>query len=374
MEIRTLSEFPGVPFNDTLETFFDTYKVDEEIECYQLLFSPYGDKTNFDDLYKLKFQSKIVILNVMDLIIDSYDNTAINELIKFCEDHPEQYFIVYSVHLGLKNEISLPNLYLDTIISSNFTKDLIPCEKEKISNKWLSLNLDTKLHKVMTVCYLLSKHYYENGNITFSMDVPTLVKYDQYKNFVPIPSRLKKDFARGFDKFRSKNFNLLKIQNFDKQDDRVSTNYNDNLLPVYKNIGVEIITGTSFFERTPAVTEKEVQSIFGKTFPIYINGIGMVKEMKKLFDLDLFDDIIDNSYDEVENHFERMAAAIDRNQHLLDGSTNIQELWLDNQKRFEDNCAKMTSMFFDRNYQRLFNHQKIKQALTHFKVTYDYSK
>lgn len=370
MNIQTLSSFPGVPFNDTLETFFDVYKVDEEIECYQLLFSPYGDKTSFEDLYKINFKSRVVILNVMDLIIDRYDNTAIEELTKFCTDHPEQYFIVFNLHLGFGKQLKIPNLYLDIIISSNFTENLKHCEKKEISNRWLSLNRDTKLHRVMCICYLLSKEYYHNGDITFDMNSSTLVKYNQYKNITKVPSRLKKDFSKGYGKFIIQDFNLLKIRNFDKIDDRVASNYNQNLLPIYQNIGVEIITGTMFFERTSVISEKEVQSIYGKNFPIYLNGVGIVREMKKLFNIDTFDDIIDNSYDEIEDHFERMVAAIDRNTHLLDGSTNIHELWYDNQKRFEDNCEKMDLMFFDRNYQRIFNHEKIKQALTHFNVSF----
>lgn len=371
MEIKTLSSFPGVPFNDTLESFFDTYTVDEEIECYQLLFSPYGDKTSFEDLCKIKFESRVVILNIMDLIIDPFDNTAIDELTKFCELNPQQKFIIFNLHLGLGDQLKIPNLYLDTIISSNLTEDLKHCEKKEISNKWLSLNYDTKVHRVMTTCYLLSKDYYKNGNITFRTDAAPLVKFREYKNITKIPTyELRSDFAKGYGRFKSGDFNHLKIRNFDKEGDRVASNYNENLLPIYQNTGVEIVTGTMFFEKTPVLTEKEIQPVFGKNFPIYINGVGIVREMKKLFDIDTFDDIIDNTYDEIEDHFERMAAAIDRNQHLLDGSTNISELWYDNQKRFEDNCKKMDSMFFDRNYQRIFNHEKIKQALTHFDVSF----
>lgn len=370
MEIKTLSSFPGVPFNDTFETFASKYKLLEDVECYQLLFSPYGDKTSFEDLNKIKFQSRVVILNVMDLIIDSHDNADINGLIKFCEDHPRNRFIIFNFHLGLKNQIKLPNLYLDTIMSSNLTENLVPCEKKSISNRWLSLNLDTKLHRVMTVSYLLSKDYYKNGDITFRYDIPPLMKYDKYKNITPISPELKSELSKGYERFKSKDYNLLKIRNFDKVDDRVASNYNNNLRPVYENIGVEIITGTLFFENTPTLTEKEVQSVFGKNFPIYLNGVGMAREMKNLFDIDLFDDIIDISYDEIEDHFERMAAAIDRNQHLLDGSTNIHELWHDNQKRFEDNCEKMKSLCFDKEYQRIFNHEKIKNLLRECNVSF----
>lgn len=369
MEVRTLSSFPGVPFNNTFENFLDTYSLSEDIECYQLLFCPYGNGSSFENLREIKFESRVVVLNVMDLIIDKYDNIALDELSKFCADYPEQNFIIFNFNLNLQSQFNIPNLYLDTIIPTNLTEPLQRCEKKDISNRWLSLNRDTKLHRAMTVSYLLSKDYYQNGDITFDMDSDLLVKYDKYKNVTEIPERLKKDFSIGYQRFKSKEFNLLNISDFDQVDSRVASNYNTNLLPLYENVGIEIITGTMFFEKVPTLTEKEVQSVFGKNFPIYINGIGMAREIKKLFDIDLFDDIIDHSYDEIEDHFERLAAAIDRNEHLLDGSTNIKELWFDNQQRFEDNCNKVDSMLFDQSYQRIFNEEKIKQSLDHFKIT-----
>jgi hypothetical protein len=368
MKVKTLSSFPGVPFNDALENFFDTHKLEEEIECYQLLFCPYGTGSCFNDLHKVKFKSRVVILNIMDLMIDDRDNTAIDELIQFCARYPEQFFIIFSFHLGLQNEVKISNLYLDTLMSTNLTGNLKHCQKKTISNRWLSLNLDTKLHRVMTVSYLLSKDYHRNGDFTFDMESPVLVKYNDYRNITPIPSELKKHLYKGYQRFKLKDFNLVKIRNFDKVTDRVASNYNDNLMPVYETLAVEIITGTMFFEKTPVFTEKELQNVFAKNFPIYINGVGIAKEMKNIFGLDLFDDIIDHSYDEIENHFERIAAAIDRNEHLLNGSTNIRELWYDNQKRFEDNCHKMDSMFFDKSYQRIINHKKITKALRHFNV------
>jgi len=369
MEVKTLSSFPGTPFNDTFETFLDTYNLSEDIECYQLLFCPYGTGTSFDNLYEINFQSKVVILNIMDLMIDKDDNVAIDEIKKFCEDHPEQNFIIFNLHLNLQNELKLSNLYLDTIIPTGFTEKLNHCEKKEISNKWLSLNSDTKLHKVMTVSYLLSKDYHENGNITFSVDIPPLVSYHKYKNITKIPETLRTEFSKGYERFKSRDFNLLKIRNFDRKDDRVANNYNVNLLPVYETIGVEIITGSMFFEKTPVLSEKELQSVYAKNFPIYINGPGVAKGINKLLDIDIFDDIIDHSYDDIEDHFERLAAAIDRNEHLLNGSTNIQELWLDNQKRFEDNCNRMDAFIHDKNHLQSFNHQKIQNALTHFEIS-----
>jgi hypothetical protein len=371
MEIKTLSAYPGVLFNDTFERFFDAYKLEEDVECYQLVFCPYGRHTSFDDLYKINFQSRVVILNVVDFIIDGVDNIGYDELTKFCSDHPEQNFIIFNFNLGFKDKLKIPNLYFDTIFSAIPTERLAHCQKKNLTNRWISLNADTKLHRVMTVCYLLSKEYHENGYITFDMETPPLARHDQYRNFTKIPSyELRSSIAVGYVKFKSKSFNRLNVCNFDKEDDRVADNYNTNLLPVYERIGLEIITGTMFFESIPSLSEKEVQSVYAKNFPIYINGVGTVREIRKLFGIDMFDDVIDHSYDEIENHFERLAAAIDRNEHLLNGSTNIRELWYDNQKRFEDNCERMDSLIFDADHRQIVNNEKIKNALTHFGVSF----
>jgi hypothetical protein len=360
MEVKTLSFYPGVPFNDAIESFLDAYELGEDIECYQLIFCPYGRHTSFGDLYNIEFKSRVVILNVIDFIIDGLDNIATEEIKQFCEDHPEQNFIIFNYNIGLGDKLNVPNLHWDTIFSGTLTERLTHCEKKNLTNKWLSLNADTKLHRVMAVCYLLSKDYHENGYITFNMNAGPLASHDSYRNFTKISSyQLKSSFAKGYVKFKSKDFRRLKIKNFSSIEDRVSTNYNNNLMPIYERIGVEIITGTMFFENVPSLSEKEVQSVYAKNFPIYINGIGMAREIKKLFDIDIFEDIVDHSYDEIEDHFERLAAAIDRNQHLLDGSTNIHELWYDNQKRFEDNCEKMDQIIFDSKYQQSINYKKI---------------
>lgn len=370
MEIKTLSSIQGLCFNQMLEIFFDEHEVDEEIECYQLIFCPYGFGTNFDDLNQINFKSRVVILNIVDTIIDTEDNTDIIGLTEFCENHPEQNFIVSGPHFNLQRELNIPNLYFTTLAPTSLSEKWIPCEKRNLTNRWLSLNSNTKLHRVLTVSYLLSKEYHQTGFFTFDMNTPIIVTHEQYKNIKNPPSyQLRSDLARGLVKFKSKEFNKLKLTKFDENDLRMTVNYNNNLLPIYERIAVEIITGTMFFEGSPVLSEKEMQSVMAKNFPIYINGVGMAREMKNFFDIDNFDDIIDHSYDEIEDHFERLAAAIDRNQHLLDGTTNIRELWHDNQKRFEDNYKKMENVVYDGEYQRLFNRQRIKKALNHFNVS-----
>jgi hypothetical protein len=370
MEIKTLSSSSGIPFTNVLEEFFDTYTVDEDIECYQFVFCPIGNATSFDDLNKIQFKSRVVIFNVIDTFVDSYDNTAIEELKKFCEDRPEQNFIISTCHLNLQKELQLPNLYLDSYIPSTFSHVYVNCEKKDITNRWVLLNSTAKLHRMLTVCYLLSKDYCRNGDITFDASLSPF-KFNTYKNMMNIPThKIRGDIAKGYVRFKSGDYEFLDMPKMNYVNQNVVDNYNTHLVPFYENVGVELITGTMFFEKTPVLSEKEIQSICGKNFPIYINGVGMAKEMKKFFNIDIFEDIVDHSYDEIENHFERLAAAIDRNQHLLDGSINIKELWYDNQKRFQDNFDRLQSLIQDQVLQRTFNHNRIKKGLTHFNCSF----
>jgi len=376
MKIDTLFSYPGLPFNDIFESFFDKYKLSEDVECYQFIFCPYetGTGISFNDLNKLNFQTRVVIFNIIDSIIDIDDNTDIHGLQKFCAKHPENSFIISSPHFNLQREldkrgINIPNLYLTSWAATTFSERFKRCEKGELSNRWLSFNSSTKLHRVMAMSYLLSKDYGDNGDFTFDFRHKIYKQPYQYKNFKPPSPELKTSFAKGHKKFKNKEFNRIKISQFDASNLAPAANYNDVLSSVYSTYGVEIITGTSFFEQTPVISEKEMQSVWGMVFPIFLNGVGIVRELKSFFDLDLFDGVIDHSYDEIEDHFERMAAAIDRNQHLLDGSTDVHKLWTTHKHRFESNCEKMESLLYDRTYQTLFNYNKIKQSLHHFNIS-----
>jgi hypothetical protein len=379
VKITSLSSSTGFPFNTALEDFFNTYEVDEDIECYELFFNPDGSRSNiesdlggsnFDDLYQIKFKSKIVILNIMDSIVDKDNNVAVDELLEFCSNHPENNFIVFTFHDMFIKQINIKNLYIDTIFSitlgNSFTQKYKYFKKNIKSNEWLLLNSNMRLHRFMTIYYLLSKEYYKNGLISINLDY---LEDKDLKIKSKITKQLKDDFLKGKTRFENNEFNLLKIPPNRNDVNTPIENYNSNLLPIYRKTGIEIITGTMFFNNDTCIGEKEIQNVYAKSFPIYITGCGMVKKMKDLFNIDTFDDIIDHSYDEVENPFERLATAIDKNEKLLNGSTNIKELWSDNQKRFEDNRAKVNSSLRDTTYQTHFNEERIKKSLDYFNVS-----
>jgi phage pi2 protein 07 len=370
-EFKTLSSTPNFPFSTALEDFFDSYEVFDDVECYQMFFCPHGEGTSFDDLYKIKFKSQIVILNIIDSIIDKQNNIAIEELKEFCNKNLDKKFILFNGQFQLKNLLNLTNLYCSTIMPVIFKKRYQDCKKEKITNKWIFLNAYPRTHRMASISYLLSKKYFKNGYISYDDDY--FVRYsdrntDYYSfNINSVPEFIKEDIQKGYQRFKSKKFNRLNILPYK---DKNIENYNLNLLPIYEKTAVEIVAGTMFFQPSSILGEKEIQSVYGKNFPIYINSVGAVNEMKRFFNVDMFDDIINHSYDTVKDPFKRIKLAIDKNKKLLNGSINIRELWFDNQKRFDENCKKLDSLIYDQICQKKFNEKIITAALDHFNILY----
>jgi hypothetical protein len=87
------------------------------------------------------------------------------------------------------------------------------------------------------------------------------------------------------------------------------------LLPVYSKCDVNVVT-ESLYDYCPGIiTEKTLFAWLALQVPILIGYQGIVSHARKL-GYDMFDDIVDNSYDNLPNR-QRVAAAIKRNQHLL---------------------------------------------------------
>jgi hypothetical protein len=208
---------------------------------------------------------------------------------------------------------------------------------------------------------LLSKKYYKNGYVSYEAEDQSCIDLDK------LPFEIRKDYLKGYRRLKARQYRRLNIPQFNGE---TLSNYHLNLLPIYKKIAVEIVTGTMFFQPLPIFGEKEIQTIYGKNFPIFINSAGAVNELKTFYDLDLFDDIVNHEYDSIKDPFVRIKIAVDSNKKLLNGSINLKELWLDNQTRFIENCKKFDEILYNHNYQKNHNEKKIMQALNHFNIFY----
>jgi hypothetical protein len=168
------------------------------------------------------------------------------------------------------------------------------------------------------------------------------------------------------------NAGLLKLQNTNKsnfnidQDDRYDTVYPDWLIShnifnwerklstYYKNTFVELVSETTFKEPTLLLTEKTYHAFLGCNFPILNSTVGTVEHLREI-GFDMYDDIIDHSYDTITDPFERVYTLITKNQELLSNGEKIRKLWKDNLDRMLKNIDfmrdRMCKIYEDRFYQ-----------------------
>lgn len=113
-------------------------------------------------------------------------------------------------------------------------------------------------------------------------------------------------------------------------------NYTQNLLPWYRKSFVEFITVTVFDYNLPWICEKMLNSQLASNFPIWIAGKGTVAWLRNN-KFDVFDDVVNHSYDLESDPVLRIQKAIQDNKLLLQNPDYTKELWLKHHKRFDDN-------------------------------------
>ena len=125
-----------------------------------------------------------------------------------------------------------------------------------------------------------------------------------------------------------------------------AANFNNSLSKYYKETFIEIINETSYVEKCFVTSEKTTNSILGCCFPIWLSSPGTVKFYREM-GMDVFDDIIDHSYDSIDNPIDRMNAAITRNKALLTDPDAVKSLWKQNTVRFLKNVYFIKKTIFD---------------------------
>lgn len=99
---------------------------------------------------------------------------------------------------------------------------------------------------------------------------------------------------------------------------------------------VSLITEPLFEEQETMITEKTLMAFYGGTFPIWVGGWGIPDALKKI-GYDIFEDIIDHSYQWHPDPFARCLLSVQNNLDLLKNKSRVETLWHNNRKRLEHN-------------------------------------
>ena len=113
-------------------------------------------------------------------------------------------------------------------------------------------------------------------------------------------------------------------------------NFTNNLVPLYQNSFVEFVTESVYDYDLAWLSEKLLNNQLGSNFPIWISGKGTVAWLRE-HGFDVFDDVVDHSYDSVQDPVVRMQMCIDSNLNLFKDAKRTKKLWQMHQYRFQQN-------------------------------------
>jgi len=301
---RTSSDGDAIKFQ-ICEHLTDTRKnkdiVESELDLHLIIFHPEGDAKYFH--YKeLKKYGNIVSCN--------YAWKDVN------------YFHYWAYD------------YRNAIISRNIKTNT----PDKLSTKFLCFNGRPDWHRYYTMQRLYDNDLIKQGFISF------LDRYNNYNNishqntFYKIASMMKLSDTSYVDKMIKEKTNLV----LDKTTEQVSKDDRSHDENLFADTSISLITETySEAYRGLFITEKSWRPIANMHLPIWIAQPFMVQAFRE-FGFDMFDDIIDNSYDKIIIDPMRFDAAIKALKKLL---TKMKKLDVDNVlERLESNRNKFLSM------------------------------
>jgi hypothetical protein len=321
-------------------------------------------KNFYKNTFEHMIKSDLVLLGTKDHYTSGQYNPWTQhqpDVVEYLESimlkHPDKTFILFTSVENLEQVLHLPNVRIipwggDITNQELEYNKLTPITEKNMDSQYnyICLNRNYRYQRELLVSLLLEYQLENTGMISCmfqdKMDSNNL-KFWNFKG----NEEILKLFLSGREKIKTQAFNLNDSYEIYKNlDNDNTTNFKNKLSNYYKDTFVEIISETSFFEQCFLITEKTANCFYGSNFPIWISSRGTVSFLRDM-GLDVFDDIVDHSYDEIDDPILRLNSAIELNFRLLIDNTLVKKLWLKNRDRF------------------IFNHNFLKNNLHNFYKT-----
>jgi len=107
----------------------------------------------------------------------------------------------------------------------------------------------------------------------------------------------------------------------------------------FENSYVNIVTESSYLnsESVVHITEKSFRPFYFYQLPIFVSSHHHVKYLKEIYGFDMFEDVINHSYDDVIGHKNRLFEIMKEIKRLNENKEKIKEFYKKNYNRFEKN-------------------------------------
>lgn len=345
-------------FFNTRDEMFSLYceyvGVDVSREMFDRYYSSYVenivDRSAVEDMIQEACINDIVVLFVKDHFRISTRESWVNplpELTKYFSNlftfYSNKKFILVTSLENLHKEIVNDNCTIipmggDITNQIDSYMNFMPeVNKNAEAKNFVSLNRGSRNHRLYLVSALYGRGLDEYGNISYLSSL----HQDSLSNIIPYDYLTDNKYQLaniGYDRY-----SLVKEQKVEDSNDIYGlhndnlTNFKESLQPKYNNSVVEFVSETSYNESSFNITEKTIHFIYGANFPIMISSPGTVDFLRNM-GLDMFDDIIDHSYDNISDPASRINAAIDLNLDILT-SSNLVKTWNKHKYRIDNNIS-----------------------------------
>lgn len=121
--------------------------------------------------------------------------------------------------------------------------------------------------------------------------------------------------------------------------------WNSGLNRVYENSAVSLITESIKHSRSIHFSEKTAYAILGLTFPLWLGGQHQASTWKE-YGFDVFDDVVDHSYQQYDNILQQCFYAVYLNLDLLTNKQRLTELRNTHMDRLKHNRELLTHAHF----------------------------
>jgi hypothetical protein len=311
-------------------------------------------------------QAPLIIVGVKDLIDlwmsfnwwHETQTTGAASIDGFARRHPDSDIVIFTSVENLGQEIQQSNVHVvpwggDWVNQQTGYTTLAPVLDKNFDSdrSFICLNRHVRPHRIITLSYLLGGGYQDHGVISYLKNPhgnPTVLLDRINWEFGPAHDSIRSQIFEGFDLvqtyqgFASDDYSIY--QTYGKKTNDNIGNFNNRLRPMYRNSFVEIVTESTFAEPSFSITEKTAHSFFGCNFPIILGGRGIIAHLREI-GFDMFDDVVDHSYDQIANPFDRIVSAIESNRRLLVDAEHAKQSWRQCQKRFEHNVQVVRNIY-----------------------------
>ena len=317
-------------------------------------------------------QPNFIMVNFDILEHSEFDHTVESitpfsqKFLKMVEQHPNTTFVLLCCLENVQSELNHPRIHIvryglgvcrEDLTYQNLTPQIT---KNFASNKnFMCLNRAPRQHRINVVSYLLGLDFENHGTISFDKkhaQAPTWLERVSWNLSDLQIQTIKPILVRGYNKLREMNLenSLANVDAIYAQKLDNAKNFDLYLRPMYQDHFVEIVVETQFNLPFFGASEKFKNSVYGCSFPIVLGGHGLIKSLREV-GFDMFDDVIDHSYDQICDPLDRLCAAVNLNKKLLTDNDFVKQQWKKNQHRFLKNIEFIKTDLFDIIKQRAYN-------------------